>query len=242
MFGGDQAKAKQYTATLEKYMEALTGDFVMAATDLGGQGLTLAALMGVKDQDKAREAQREVAAVYQDPAAAEYYKKMGVEMSLQKDAYKVGDVSVDIIQTKLAQLPPEAAPMAAMLSNFLTQHLAIGKDTAVIAYGADARQTVEALLGGAKGGLDQDKGVQRAVKNMAAHTWALMYVNAIDLARELKLGGMNPLAAMLAGVDAETGLAISFGATDGSAEMVFDVPLETVQKAYQAFQKTKGSL
>lgn len=241
MFGGDQAKAKLVGELLSKYIAGMTGDFAFGAFSTGGQGLELAALIGVKDADKVREASRAWSDLYQDPAAAAYQKSMGFEMSIQKDAYQVAGAPVDIVQSKLTQLPPEAAPMAGMLAGFLTQHVAIGKDIGVVAYGTEARKIIEGLLAGSiKGGLDQDKGVKRALEHKAKNAWMLLYFSPVDLAREIKLNGMNPLAPMLAGVEAETGIAISLGSSDGAAQFVLDVPVETIQKGYQAFEKGKG--
>jgi hypothetical protein len=242
MFGGDQVKAKAVGDTMSQYLSAMTGDFAMASFATGGQGLELAALVGVKDADKLRQAARAWADIYQDPAAAAYQKAAGVDVTIQKDAYQVAGVPVDIVQSKLTQLPAEAAPMAGMLSGFLTQHVAYGKDVGVIAYGTDAKKTIEGLLTGSiKGGLDQDKGVKRALEHKAKNTWMMLYFSPVDLAREVKLNGMNPLAPMLAGVEAETGIAFSLGSADGAAEVVLDVPVETIQKGYQAFEKSKGS-
>jgi hypothetical protein len=242
MFGGDPAKSKLVGETMSNYLAAMSGDFAMASFATGGQGLELAALIGAKDAEKLRQASRAWADLYQDPTAVAYQKNMGVEMSIQKDAYQVAGVPVDIVQSKLTQLPAEAAPMSGMLSGFLTQHVAFGKDVGVIAYGPEGRKVVEGLLSGSiKGGLDQDKGVKRALEQKAKNTWMMLYFSPVDLAREIKLNGMNPLAPMLAGVEAETGIAFSVGSSDGAAQIVLDVPVETIQKGYQAFEKSKGS-
>lgn len=245
-FGGDEAKAKTYRDAFMEYMKALTGDFVIAAHGgSAGQGLSLVALGGVKDAAKARETYRALAGMYQEPTVVEHYKKLGLQMEVKQGAYEVDGVKVDVISSKLANLPTDMGPvggMMGMLNELMTQHVAIGKDLTVIAYGSDGRKQVESFLGGkVQGGLKDAKGVARALKHMAANANFLMYVSPVDLARELKLGGMNPLAPALAGIDAETGVAFSAGTTDGVMQIVIDVPVETVQKAYQGFEKSKGA-
>ncbi|MCA9052075.1 MAG: hypothetical protein KDA89_25230, partial [Planctomycetaceae bacterium] len=67
------------------------------------------------------------------------------------------------------------------------------------------------------------------------------WINPIALARSIKLGGMNPMAAMLADVKAENGLAISVASEGAGMQLVIDVPLDLVKEGLAAFEKSKGA-
>ena len=120
--------------------------------------------------------------------------------------------------------------------------MAIGKDAGVMAVGTDARPTVEALLGGSlKGGLRTAPGPARALKQAAPNPIAILYLSPIELARRVRLGGMNPLAQMLTGIESTTGLGLSLGTEAGALQLVVDLPVEQMQKIGQVIQKTKGT-
>jgi hypothetical protein len=128
------------------------------------------------------------------------------------------------------------------LTELLTQHVAIGKDVGVLAIGTDARPTVEAMLGGSlKGGLRAAPGPARALKQAAPNPIAILYLSPIELARRVRLGGMNPVAPMLAGIESTTGIGLSLGTEAGALQMVIDLPVEQMQKIGQVVQKTKGT-
>lgn len=243
IFGGDEAKAKPYADAMRQYLAAISGEMAFAVHGApGGDGLAMSAVFGVTDAAAARTAQQKLAGMYGEPEMQGYYKQLGVQMELKAAAYKVGDVEVDIIQTGMGEMPPEAAPMADMLSAVMTQHVAIGKDLGVIAYGEDAQKVIEMYLGGqAPGGLDKGPAIQRARKVAAPGEFMLISVNPIELGKRLKLGGMNPLAGTLAGIESKTGLTISSGVEGSTLHLVIDVPVELVKSGMTAFEKSKGS-
>ena len=243
MFAGDAAKAKVYIDGMTTYAKALDGQMVVAAHNAAdGSGLAMTGFFGISDLAAARAGQKTLTGMYTDEAAKAYYTQNGITVNYQPAAYTVGDVSVDIIETQLTNLPPEAAQFAGIMKEFMTSHIALGKEWGVMGYGSAARATVEAALSGKLvGGLDAAPGPQRAIKHAAANAAFMVYVSPIELAKRIKLNGMNPLANMLAGIDNKTGIAISGGASGSTLQVVIDVPLETVQQGMAAFEKSKGA-
>jgi len=240
LFKGDAAKAKPYIAAMRSYSASLDGQMAVAAH--GKDGLELSALMGLRDGKAAQAAQTKLAQMQKEPTAIEYYKEMGLQVDYKPDAYKIGDTPVAISKTTMTNVPPAAAPMVALMSGFMTQHIAIGDKLGAIGYGELAKPTLEALLGGKLSGLDKVPGVTRAMKNAADDAFMVMYVSPIEIAQRIKLGGMNTFAQQLAGVPPGLGLAISAGRSGDELQVVVDVPLELVKSGMGAFQKVKGGL
>lgn len=243
MFKADPAKKQEYDQAMVDALAAMNGEMVVAAHGpVQGDGLSVSGILGISDADKARKSQAKLATVYQEPGAVEYYKKIGLEVSMQPAAYTVGDVPVSVFSTKIGDSNPQLASMRGGLQELLTQHVGISKDACVLAIGSDARPTVEAILGGTlKGGLRTAEGPGRALKLAAPNPVAVLYVSPIELARRVRLGGMNPAAELLKDISAKTGLALSVGTEAGALQVVFDLPAEQMQKIGQVMQKTKGT-
>ena len=243
IFKGDAAKAKPYITAMGNYLKALDGQMVVAAH--GQDGLDLSAAFGVTDAKAARAAQAKTLEMQKEPATIAYYKAMGLEVDYKSGVYEIEGVKVDVSTTKvasLANMPPQAAPMAAVLNDLMTQHIAIGEKLGGIGYGKAAKGQLSALLGGKSGGLGKQAGVVRAMKNAATDAFLMMYVSPIDVAKRLKLGGMNTFAAQLAGVPGGPGFAISAGRTGAEVQLVIDVPVALVKNGMAAVQKIKGGL
>lgn len=239
---GDEA-AKPYMKAMTDMLQATTGTFAIAVIDdPAGTGITPMGLYGVKDVDAIRKAQEVVNKMNTEPAMVEMYAKTGVKIDVQSNAYQVGDVPVTVQKTNMTDAPPEAMMMMGMMQDIMTQHLAFGKELGVLAYGASAKQVIEMFLGGkAEGGFDQKPGVKAALAEAAANPSLFGYIEPLALAAKLKLGGMNPLAQMLAGVPNDGGLAWSLGAEGGDLQSVLYVPIKTVQQGMAAFEKNKGA-
>lgn len=243
MLKADPVKQKEYSQAMVDAISAMGGEFVMAAHGpVKGDGLSLSSIFAITDAAKARAAQTKLAGVYQEPGAIEYYKKVGLQVDMKSAAYTVGDVPVAVFTTQIGEGNAQLAAMRGGLQELLTQHIAIGKDVGVVAIGSDARPTVEAMLGGTiKGGLRSAAGPTRALSQAAPNTIALLYISPIELARRVRLGGMNPVAEMLKGIESTTGIGLSLGTEAGALQFVLDVPVEQIQKIGQVVQKTKGS-
>lgn len=243
MFGGDAAAAKPYTDAMVDFLKGTSGKMAVAAVGApSGTGLAMVSMMGVRDAAKVRNGTAQMAKMTEDPKVKAYYAKTGVESSIQLDAYKVGDVSVAIQSSKLAGGAMAGNPMAGMMSELMTQHIAWGEKVGVIGYGSDAKAMVEAHLGGtAKGGLDKAPGVARALKHAAPNPSMMMWVNPIEVGRRLQLNGLNPMVATLKDVRGETGLGVSLGAENNELVLHVDVPGEMAQKTFSAFQQAKGA-
>ncbi len=240
MFAGDKAKAKPYMEAMKTYVKSLDGQGVVAAH--GKDGLELSALFGVKDGAAARKAQSMLVKMQEEPTAKAYYEQLNLQVEYTENAYKIGDTPVAISKTTMTNIAPAAAPMMALMNDFMTQHIAIGDKLAAIGYGAGAKAMLTALFTGKTGGLEQQPGVKRALKNAANDTTMLMYVSPIEVAQRIKLGGMNTFAQQLAGIDGGSGLAISTGRVGEEFQLVIDVPLDLVKSGMGAFNKVKGGL
>lgn len=241
IFGDDAAKAKPYLDAMNGYFDGMDGQMALAVTP-SPAGMQIVSLFGVKNAKALRAAQETLSGLYKDPAAQAYYQKMGVAMEFQKDAYSVGGTPATIVRTKLTNLPPEAMGMMGMMGDFFVQHMAVGDTIGVMAYGEAGKAQIEAYLGEkAAGGLDKVPSVQRAIKEAASQFSFLVWLNPIELAKGVKLGGMNPLAGALAGVKSASGLGISGGINGGSAQLVIDVPVALVKDGMAAFEKYKGA-
>ena len=241
VFGGDAAKAKVYLDAMSNYMKGMDGQMVMGAMP-SPTGMQMTSVFGVKDAKALRAAQQTMVGMYTDPVASAYYAKMGIKMQMEPAAYTVAGVPVDIVRTTMTNLPPEAAGMMGFVGDFMVQHIAIGDDLGVMGYGEAGKAQVEAQLNKkAPGGLEAQASVKRAIKEAAPGFAMLAWVNPIALAKSVKLGGMNPLAGMLADINSTSGLAISAGISNGGVQLMLDVPIALVKDGFAAFQKTKGA-
>jgi hypothetical protein len=234
---------KVYNQTVVDALAAMSGEVVVAAHGpLTGDGLALTTLFGVRDAAKARAAQAKLTEVSKEPGAVEYYKKAGLEVEMKAGAYTLGDAPVSVITTRIGATNPQLAAMKDGLAELLTQHVAVGNDLGVVAVGSDARATVEGVLGGKlAGGLRGAAGPARALKLAAPNPFAMLYVSPVEVARRVRLGGMNPVAPLLEGISATTGIGLSLGSEAGALRAVFDLPVEQAQKIGQVVQKSKGA-
>lgn len=239
---GEGANVQGYVDSMVKMAKASTGTFAFGVIDSpDGNGLTPVGLYGLEDAAQARAAQVEVAKMNEDPAFKAMYEKTGVSVTYQNEAYKVGDVPVAVQTTTMNNMPPEAAMMMGMMGDLMTQHIAFGEDLGVIGYGQSARPIIEQYLGGkVEGGFADKPGVKEALDAGAENPSFFGYVEPLALVQRLKLGGMNPLAATLAGVESDGGFAISLGAEGGVLQTVIWVPVKTVKQGVAAFEKSKG--
>lgn len=240
---GEGTDLKAYTEAMVKMVKASTGTFAIAVIDApDGSGLTPVGLYGIDDAAQARAATLEVAKMNEDPAFKAMYEKTGVRVDFQAEAYKVGDVPVAVQTTTMVNMPPEAAMMMGMMNDLMSQHIAFGEELGVLGYGSAAKAVIELYLGGkAEGGFADKPGVKQALDAGAKNPSFFAYIEPLALAQRLKLGGMNPLAAMLAGAETDGGFAISLGADGDVLQTVIWVPVKTVKQGVAAFEKSKGA-
>jgi hypothetical protein len=230
-------------AAMTDYWKATNGEFAVAVHKaLQGPGLAMTGLMGLRDAAKARESMKAMSGMYKEPAIAEMYKGMGMSIEFKEEAYKVGDVPVSTQQVKMGAMLAMLGPFGAMLEDLMTTHVAHSGALGVVAYGKDGKAAIEGFLGGkVPGGLDKAPAVARAMKNAAPGTFAVGFVEPLDLIKGIHFGGKNPLAPQLAEVPASTtGLAFTIGAKDGQAILTIDVPLEQAKSIAQLAMLAEG--
>lgn len=238
LFGGDPAGTEPFRKAMTDFVAAGDGEFALASHDaFGGQGLAITGLFGVEDAAAMRAAYSAAASMYQHPKLVAYYDQMGMAVEYKANDHLVGSVQVAMQKTSMKSGEPQMMAMMGMFSDLMTQYIAVGDELGIVGYGSDGKAGVAAFLSGkVPGGLAKAKGPSRALKH-ALPNWAFfMYVSPVELAKRLRLGGMNPLSGALSGIETETGLGISAAAAPGELRMLIDVPLEMAQKGFQAFQ------
>jgi hypothetical protein len=233
----------QYLEAMKEYWKATNGEFVMAAHRVPGtEGLSLSALMSVRDAAKVREGMRKGREMYNDPTIAALYKKAGMEAQIKNDAYKIGEMPVDTMAVKMNTPSAQLGPVAPFLAELMQTHMLVDRDLSIVAYGEGGKSTLEAFLGGKiVGGLDKASGVQRALKYAAPGQFMFMYAAPIELVKGVSMGGKNPMAAQLASRTTTTGVAISANSKDGVVTLVLDLPAEQAVGVAQLAGMTRGA-
>ena len=231
---GDELQEKYVTA-MKDYWKATTGEVAFAAHKVpGAEGLEVSALYGIRDAESARASQTLLRELYQDEKLKKTHEELGLTMTFEPAAYKVGDVPVDRIKTTFkegapgspADLQKSLGPAAGLFGDMMNSHIAIGPELGVMVYGEDGKGTVEAWLEGKMpGGFAQAAGVKRALENAAPGLFMVLYGAPVDVFREMQqgnAGGANLPAS-------KNGLAITAGAEKGTLHLVLDLPTEQVQ-------------
>jgi hypothetical protein len=234
-----------YAEAMRDYFKATSGEMAIAAhKPVSGDGLTLTALLSVRDEAKLREAMRKSKQPYKDKAMLESFKKVGVKVDYREAAYKVGPSPVDILEVSFEKGKNPLAqfgPFGEAMSELSTHHTAVSKDLALIGYGKEARKSVEAFLNGkVSGGLDKAAGPARAFRLGVKDPVGLLYISPVEMAKRASIGGKNPFAESLKDLAGTSGVALSFTAKDGIFEIVLDVPVEQAKNVAQAAQRTRG--
>lgn len=237
-FMGGADSDPKFAEAMETYWKATNGDVLAVAHELEGKpGLRFSMIFGVRDAEKAREAQKTLRGLYDDPAVKSTYKDMGLEMKYQDDAYKIGDVSVSTITTDMKNDDlAKLGPGAGIFNSMLTQHFAIGDELGVIGYGTDGKEAVTAWLEEkVAGGFEGTDPAKKALEYAAPGTFLLAYAQASPLASAFK-GDEKP------GTAGKRGLVLSAGAKGGVLHLVVDVPQEQVAALQQAMGGMAGAL
>lgn len=227
---GDDVDQK-YLDAMDRYFEATTGQMAFAAHQVPGvEGLRFSGLIGVRDAEKAREAQSVLRELYAKEKFKNTYEQLGMTMAFTPSAYKVGDVPVDRVEAKLedsggqANLKQTLGPTAALFGDLMNTHVALAEPLGVMAYGQDGKSVIEAWLGDkVAGGFDKAPGVVRSVKHAPKGLFLLVYGEPMRLTSAL---GMP--TARGAQLPVDSGLAVMAGADDGKLHVVLDLPTEQV--------------
>jgi len=227
---GQDADSK-YSDAMNDYWKATSGEMVFAAHRVpNGEGLRFSALMGIRDAEAARKAQQTLRGMLQQPKLQQSYAAMGMKLSVQSPAYKIGDVPVSTVTAEVDRdAKPSAQSVHRALGNsaplytkLMSSHIAIGPELGVMAYGDEARASIETWLGGKMpGGFDKAPGLTRALSHAAKGMFMLAYGSPTELIKQ-SLGSQLP---QLGGPPTQdNGIAISAGATDGVLHIVVDMP------------------
>ena len=247
---GDEVD-EELTKAMDDYWKASTGQMAFAAHAVPNvEGLRFSGLFGVRDAEKARAAQKVLRGIYERDSFKKTYAELGLTMTFQPDAYKVGDVPVDRVVAKLdetagdANLERALGPTAALFSDLMNTHVAIASPLGVMAYGQDGKSVIEAWLGGdVPGGLHEAPGMVSALKHAAPGLFMIMYGKPLEVMKAL---GVSPPQGQAAqGKGGDRGLALSAGAEKGTLHVVLDLPTTQVaalMSAAMTMQRGMGGM
>ena len=247
---GDEVD-EELTKAMDDYWKASTGQMAFAAHAVPNvEGLRFSGLFGVRDAEKARAAQKVLRGIYERDSFKKTYAELGLTMTFQPDAYKVGDVPVDRVVAKLdetagdANLERALGPTAALFSDLMNTHVAIASPLGVMAYGQDGKSVIEAWLGGdVPGGLHEAPGMVSALKHAAPGLFMIMYGKPLEVMKAL---GVSPPQGQAAqGKGGDRGLALSAGAEKGTLHVVLDLPTTQVgaqMSAASTMQRAMGGM
>ena len=231
---------QQFVDATQEYWKATTGESVFFVHKApSGDGVTWSALYGLRDGEKAHSAYRTMMAMYQDPEVKKLFKSLGMKVETKPDAYRIGDVSVDMFSLDMGPNTlgalGAAGPLRALLDNLTHTHVSMNGKLGIVAYGAEAKTTLEGLLSGnIKGGAHQTLGVVQALKAAPKGCFMLLYLRPAQLAQSASLGGQNPFAAAAAALPPTTsGIALTASASDRSMVIALDVPGDQVAPLMQ---------
>jgi hypothetical protein len=236
----DAKLSTQMAAATKSWLKAIDGRMLARAHSYpGNMGLMPSIVMGLKDKSKARGAMLKMAAaIGAAPAVKANYAKMGMTVEQNINAYAVLNEPVMVQKSTFATPSMQTTLMGPLLES----HTVFGDDLAAIAYGPQAKIELEHILGGKYNGLDKKPGVPFVMKTAATNPFLLLYLAPIELAQRLQLGGMNPMAAALAGLKSNHGLGLSVGKRDADLELVMAIPTGLLKEGMAAFMKVKGGL
>ena len=240
MTGMSPAMVKKLRPFIDAWTKGIDGRMVMVAhTYPGTQGLTPSMSFGVKDGKAVRSAMEGLMKAFKDdPSIAAAYAKMGVKVEQTMNAYAIDGAPVTFKTTTLLNAPPQAA----LFSDMMETHFVIGKSLGAMAFGPSAKVELGNLLSKKYSGLNKKAGVGYVMKNSATNPFIVAFVSPIELAQKLKLGGMNPMAVALADIKAASGLGFSMGQTNGSLQVVINLPTALLKDGVSAIGKVKGAL
>jgi hypothetical protein len=210
-------------ALTESFMKACNGEFAFAGyKPSAGEDFAMVSLTGVRDAAAIKKGWQ---AVYKDPAVAENFKKIGMELTVKPDAYKVGAVSVTTQETKFTGKHPSQAQMQALFGGGINSHYAVSTDLAIVAMAKDPKPVLEAWLGGkVDGGFDQTPGFGKAKGRAADNAFVIGYGSIGGVLSALRIPGAPQLP------PGDDGMAFSAGAKDGALRLVIDIPAGQVQQ------------
>jgi len=127
---------EKYVTAMNDYWTATTGQMAFAAHEVPGvEGVRFSGLIGIRDADKARAAQKVLRELYDREEFKKTYADMGLTMTFKPSAYKVGDVPVDRVEAKLddttgdQNLKQALGPSAALFGDMMNSHLSSPRAT-----------------------------------------------------------------------------------------------------------------
>ena len=236
LFTQGQSLGKAGQEAIGKYSGQLDGRMLLAAHgEPGGSGVAISAMYGSKDikamRAAAAEAQQAVKAIGTAAQTA------GVSTDFKQDAYTVEGHPVDTIT--ISSTNPQMAALA--MTGMNVQHMAYLKDHVTASYGPTAKAVLEQHAKGEYKGLKGNPEIQRGLTNAAPNAFLHAYVSRLQLMKSVKLGGMNPFAVTLAGVQAQSGIFFSAGHESGSMHFALEIPVNLLKEGMAAFERVKGS-
>jgi len=232
---------ESYMEATKKFWKSTDGEFVSGLYSAPEGGVAMVGLYIVVDHEAAAASMKEMMGLYKNPAYMEMMKKLKMEVELNEAAYKVGDVTVATMATKMPGMD-QASGFSKIFNAFTTTHLGLGKKQGIYAFGPSARAAVEAFLGGkVKGGLASNKGVKAALSAAAPGATVWIYGAAAGLAK-LAFSAMGADSSKMALPEADGGACLSFGAKGGQLNAALDLPVNQLKVIAGVMRQMGGAM
>ncbi|MEE2757581.1 MAG: hypothetical protein VYA30_13075 [Myxococcota bacterium] len=230
----DPAIAKEVEESGRAMLGQMTGHFLAIVHPYPGSNSMLPSVItGIKDANVARTA---YAKSVKAMAALTANTELGFTSNFSE--YKIGDVPVTVQKT----VHSNVNPMMAMLSAFNETHTMITNGMSILAYGATAKPELERAMKGADEGFSKTVDVKRLTQKGVANAFLYAFVSPVKLMQRVSLGGMNPFAATLNGLQAQGGLGFVLGTDGNSLDFLIDIPTTLLKDGMAVFTRVKGGM
>ena len=230
----DPKVAKKVEEGATAFLEQMTGHFLAIVHPYpGSNGLLPSIITGIKDVDRAR-----LAFDKNTKASNEMLTAMQMGVSSGFSQYKIGDAPVTVQKTNY----DSASPVMAMFSALMETHTVIANGMSIVAYGADAKPELERAIKGADEGFTKAIDVKRLLSKGVSNAFLYAFISPVKLMQRVSLGGMNPFAATLTGLQAQGGLGFVLGVDGSTLDFLIDVPTALLKDGMAVFTRIKGGM
>ena len=241
----DKALIEKVKSLILNSQSAMNGQYLFSVHPAAGQmGITLSALTGIKDKASAQSMMADSVKVAKELTAAmqvnpEFAKAASAMVpTYQENAYTVAGEPVTVIKQNVGGNDP----VAAMFGGLMQQHVVISNGVMATAYGPDGKAELERLVKRQPSGLDKTPALTELRALGYAQPFGYASISPIKLLQTVKLGGMNPFAATVAGMAPQGNLGFVMDAGADQMGLAINIPVALLKDGMAAFMKIKGGM
>jgi hypothetical protein len=234
---------EKFAGLSEAFMKACSGEFAYVGyPEPSSDNFNIVSLSGVRDAALLKKGWDDIIDLYRDTTVIEKMSQTGVRIQATPNAYKIGEVPVAVLDTKVdvkgaAKNDPALARMSSVLAMLGSSHFAVSSDLAVVAMGQDPKKAMAAWLDAkVAGGLDQAPGLAKAKARAADNAFMLAWGSVQGLVSALGTKGRKNSVA----TTSDSGIAISLGSKNGALRLAIDVPADQIQQLIALGGSLKG--